>query len=355
MYVYVWKHNEAPFYVGMSKTLRRTNPLNSGARGWFCKQTLEKIGPKNVVVELRTVETQEEAAALERSLIQLYGRIQCGTGTLTNLRPGGDGVASMSPEGRAATSKRLKENNPMHNPEMLANAVARMRAPDVRAKFIGENNPAKRLDVRAKLLKKWEDPEYRAKQSASRKGKKKHTEEFKQKARERLLDPNNPMRNAHVVLNSDPAIAAKRLESIRSKEVRLKHKKNAEVRWADPAKREALAEKMRVIWEKRKAENPPKERPQKRTKEELSEYRRALLKKRNADPEYTAKRIAALQAASDAISAGVNKTQAKRKATLATPEVRAKLRRPKTAEHNQKVSEAKKRWWAERKAITQSK
>lgn len=169
-------------------------------------------------------------------------------------------------------------------------------------------------------------------------------------SRKRLLDPSHPMRGAHVLLNSDPEIAAKRLESIRSNEVRKKHKKNAEARWADPAKREAVAQKMREHWVKRKAEMPPKEKPKKRTKEELAEYRRELLKARNADPEYTAKRVAALQAASSAISAGVKKTQAQRKATLATPEVQAKLRRPKTAEHNQKVSEAKKRWWAERRA-----
>lgn len=169
-------------------------------------------------------------------------------------------------------------------------------------------------------------------------------------SRKRLLDPRHPMRGAHVLLNSDPEIAAKRLESIRSNEVRKKHKKNAEARWADPAKREAVAQKMREHWAKRKAEMSPKEKPKKRTKEELAEYRRELLKARNADPEYTAKRVAALQAASSAISAGVKKTQAQRKATLATPEVQAKLRRPKTAEHNQKVSEAKKRWWAERRA-----
>jgi hypothetical protein len=155
-----------------------------------------------------------------------------------------------------------------------------------------------------------------------------------------------------VVLNSDPEILVKRLEGVRSEVARQKHKKNAEARWADPAKREALAEKMRAIWAERRAAAPPKEVPKKRTKEELTEYRRALLKARNADPAYAAKRIAALKTASNAISAGVTKTQEKRRATLATPEVQAKLRRPKTAEHNRKVSEAKKKWWAARRAAT---
>lgn len=168
--------------------------------------------------------------------------------------------------------------------------------------------------------------------------------------RQRLMDPANPMRSAHHQLNSDPDIRAKRNEAVRSPEVRAKHKKNADVRWADPAKREALAEKMRAIWAAKKAANPPKEKPKTRSKEELAEYRRALLKERNADPEYKAKRIAALKAAADKISAGVNRSQEKRLATLATPEVQAKLRRPKSEEHNRKVSEAKKKWWADRKA-----
>ena len=168
--------------------------------------------------------------------------------------------------------------------------------------------------------------------------------------RQRLLDPANQMRTAHIHLNTDPEIRVRRNEAIRSPKVRAKHKRNADDRWADPAKREALAEKMRAIWAEKRAVNPPKETPKKRSKEELAEYRRNLLKERNADPEYRAKRVAALKAAADKISKGVKRTQEKRLATLATPEVQAKLRRPKSAEHNRKVSEAKKKWWAERKA-----
>jgi hypothetical protein len=169
-------------------------------------------------------------------------------------------------------------------------------------------------------------------------------------SRARLLDPKHPMRDTHVWLNNDPKILERRNEAIRSQEVRAKHKKNADERWSDPVKRDALAEKMRVVWAERKAANPPKEKPKKRNKEELAEYRRNLLKERNADPEYRAKRVAAVQAASSKISAGVLRSQEVRLATLATPEVQAKLRRPKTEAHNRKVSEAKKLWWAKKKA-----
>lgn len=254
MYVYVWKHNETPFYVGMSKTARRANPLNAGGRGWLCRQTLAKIGPKNVVLELRSVDTLEEAVALERSLIERYGRIQHGTGPLTNLKPGGDGSATMTAEGRAATSARMTANNPMHNPETRAKAAARMRDPDVQEKLRGENNPAKRAEVREKLLAKWKDPEYRAQQKAARVGIVRHTDEFKEAMRQRLLNPANPMREQHKVLNTDAAIRAKRNAAIRTTEVRAKHKANAEQRWADPAARAALGEKMKAVWAKRRAD-----------------------------------------------------------------------------------------------------
>ena len=252
MYVYVWKHNETPFYVGMSKTAHRANPLNAGGRGWLCKQTLAKIGPKNVVLELRIVDTLEEAIALERSLIELYGRIQHGTGPLTNLKPGGDGSATMTDKGRAATSARMIANNPMHNVETRAKATARMQDPDVQEKLRGENNPAKRPEVREKLLAKWQDPEYKARQKLARTGALTHSVEFKEAARQRLLDPTNPMRDQHKILNTDSAIREKRNAALRSPEVRAKHKANADKRWADPAARIALGEKMKAIWAKRR-------------------------------------------------------------------------------------------------------
>lgn len=232
MFVYIWKHNEVPFYVGMSKTARRTNPLNAGGRGWLCKQTLAKIGPKNVVVELHVVDTVEEAQALERSLIEKYGRIQLETGPLTKLKPGGDGSRGMSAEGKAATAKRMRENNPMKNPETKAKLKKRMNSPEVVANFSGDNNPAKRPEVRAKIKAKWEDPEFRAKRIAEKIGRPIHSEEEKEKRRQKLLDPNNPMREQHKVLNSDPSIKEKRVAALRSPEVQAKISAALKLSWA---------------------------------------------------------------------------------------------------------------------------
>lgn len=222
MFVYIWKHNGTPFYVGMTKQIGRTNPLNSGGRGWLCRQTLEKIGRENVVTEIHTVTTTEEGQELERQLIASIGRIQLGTGPLTNLKLGGDGWQGMTDAGKEATRKRMIENNPVRNPTVRAKLSKRMNDPDVKAKFSGDNNPAKRPDVREKIKAKWSDPEYRETRRKEKLGKAIHTDEHKQKLREKLLDPNNPMREFHKTLNTDPAIKAKRTAKLQTPEIRAK-------------------------------------------------------------------------------------------------------------------------------------
>ena len=232
MFVYIWKHNEIPFYVGMTKAAGRTNPLNAGGRGWLCKQTLAKIEPKNVVVELHMVDTLEEAQKLERSLIEKYGRIQLETGPLTNLKPGGDGGGGMSTAGKASLSKRMKENNPAHNPKVREKIKNRMADPDVKAKFTGDNNPAKRPEVRAKIKAKWDEPEYKTMMTAKKVGKSIHSAESKEARKQALLDPNHPIHAFNKTLNSDPEIKAKRVAALRSPEVQAKISASLKLAWA---------------------------------------------------------------------------------------------------------------------------
>jgi hypothetical protein len=216
MFIYIWKHNDIPFYVGMTKAIGRTNPLNSGGRGWLCKQKLEEFGRKNVITELHVVDTLEEAQALERSLIEKYGRIQLNNGTLTNLKVGGDGAGGMTEAGRLATSKRMKENNPSLRPEVREKHKKRMQDPDVKIKFTGDNNPAKRPEVRAKIRAKWADPEFREKQRQRKIGRPIHSDAEKEKRRKALLDSSHPMRNAHIILNTDPEINKKRSAGVKA-------------------------------------------------------------------------------------------------------------------------------------------
>jgi hypothetical protein len=107
-----------------------------------------------------------------------------------------------------------------------------MKAPDVTILFSGDNNPAKRPEVRVKLKAVWQDPEFRAARIAEKIGVKKHSDQFKDAARQRLLGADNPMREYHKVLNSDPAIAAKRAATLRSPEQRARQSEAMKTYWA---------------------------------------------------------------------------------------------------------------------------
>ena len=232
MFVYVWKHNDTPFYVGLTKSVSRTNPLNAGGRNWLCKQKLAEIGPKNVITELHRVDSIEEGQELERSLIEKYGRIQLNNGPLTNLKLGGDGTETMSNAGRLATSLRMKQNNPMAKPEVRVKLHARMNDLDDKAKFTGDNNPAKRPEVQAKIRAKWANPEYKEAQRQRKLGKPIHSKESKEQRRQVLLDPSHPIHAFNKTLNSDPEIKAKRVAALRTPEVQAKISAALKLSWA---------------------------------------------------------------------------------------------------------------------------
>ena len=162
-----------------------------------------------------------------------------------------------------------------------------------------------------------------------------------ERRRARLLDPANPMREYHKILNTDLAVRARRNAATQSPEaVERRRATNA-----DPERKSkrlaALAATIATPEYQAKLALRRKLKPVRMTPAELSVYRSALLKARNADPEYQATRIAALKNASEKISAGVFASMDARLATMRTPDVQEKLRRPKSAEHKRKISEAK--------------
>lgn len=90
MYVYIWKNPDGiPFYVGMAKNVRRPSPKAVGHRNQACVDMVREIGADNIIIELHTVPSVEQAKELERQFIALYGRLSDGTGSLTNLAKGG--------------------------------------------------------------------------------------------------------------------------------------------------------------------------------------------------------------------------------------------------------------------------
>lgn len=158
--------------------------------------------------------TEQEAFMYERFLIALYGRIDLGTGTLTNHTDGGEGMAGASPEWRREHSSRMTgEGNSFfgktHTQETKDKIIARRQANQWKKKFIPLT--PKQVEIlyrqimsRRTKRKNAEKREYeRRKKQRIQKNKglhhvrqyRKHTEEFKQMVSEnnrtRVLKPNN--------------------------------------------------------------------------------------------------------------------------------------------------------------------
>ena len=217
MYVYVWKDNQGvPFYVGLTKRIGRTNPRNNGGRNWLTRQKLQSVGAENVVVEFHTVASIIEGQELERKLIEQYGRLHTETGTLTNLRTGGEGMHSPTEAHKEKLRQAmLNPDHPCRSPEARAKQRERMNSPEILALFKGDANPAKKPEVRAKLKEKWKDEEYRAAQIAARTGVKKNfSDETRSAHAERLKA--NPAMKGWADRNNDPEFKAKRIAGIRA-------------------------------------------------------------------------------------------------------------------------------------------
>jgi hypothetical protein len=280
MYVYIWKDQDGtPFYVGLTKRVGRTNPKNSGGRNWLTQQKIVAIGCDKIVVELRHVVSIEEGMQLEKTLIASIGRIQLGTGPLTNLREGGEGMHSPTEEHREKLRQIML--NPMHpcrSPEAREKQRKRMKDPDVLAKFTGDNNPAKNPATRAKLKAKWEDPEYKAAQTVARIGKPKNFSDEDLARRSADLKANPSMKSWSERNGKDPEFDAKRIAGIRAAQDRRKET------MSDPA---ALAQRK----ERLKATLNSPEFKAKRALFDTPEYRAKLSAAKRA---YWAKRKASM-------------------------------------------------------------
>lgn len=125
VYLYLREKDKTPYYVGKGKgdrykKLHRVNlPTNK----------------ENIVFVAENL-TNEEACKIERQLITKYGRKDLGEGILHNQTNGGDGGDTSKSEGYIKwlknvarnpeseyiknISKRMKENNPLYNPDIVA-------------------------------------------------------------------------------------------------------------------------------------------------------------------------------------------------------------------------------------------
>jgi hypothetical protein len=308
-YVYVWKTPEfRPIYVGCTTYRRRTNPAKHTAkdRNPRCHKALMDIGLDNVICEVHRLSSLDAALSLEFALIEKYGRLCTGTGTLTNLTPGGDNK----------DSEFGREN--------------------LKAQMSGDNNPAKRPETREKLKTVWEDPEYKDAQRQKKLGKPIHSEEHKEVLRQKALDPTSKFNTPENLnrLNTDPEIKAKRVAALLAPEVQAKistalnDPEKKAIRLAklratldDPdrpkivsseEKKRKISEAKKQYWANKRAgllePTPPEKaalyklrndanraKKPKKDPAEVSRTRSENMKRLNADKEFSAKRIAALQ------------------------------------------------------------
>lgn len=227
MYVYIWKDpSGVPFYVGMGSTLGRTNPKAKRHRNKGCLQRLQELGADAVIVEIRTLPTEEAAKALEQQLISQYGRIRDG-GTLTNISGGGE-------------FHRVTE------------------------------------ETREKLTALWEDPKHRAKVTTPRIGLKRDLpESTKQVLRDNLAN-NEAMKSWGERNGKDPEFDAKRIAGIRAAQDRRREK------MSDPVALAQRKERLRATLNspEYKAKRAAFDTPEYRAK--MSAARKAYWEKRKA-------------------------------------------------------------------------
>lgn len=123
VYMYLREKDGTPYYVGKGKGNR------------YKKKHRVNIPPlKENIIFVKTKLTNEEACFLEKELISFYGRKDIGEGILQNQTNGGDGgdtsksenyqkwlneeARNKNSEYILSQSKRMKENNPLYNPEI---------------------------------------------------------------------------------------------------------------------------------------------------------------------------------------------------------------------------------------------
>lgn len=278
MFIYIWKDQSGtPFYVGLTKTMRRTNPRNGSNRNWLTTQKLDAIGRDSVIVEIRFVDSIVAGQALERNLIEEFGRVQTGTGPLTNLTSGGEGMTSPSNEHREKLRTAMSRiDHPARSKEAREKQRKRMQDPDVKVLFTGDANPAKRPEVRAKIKAKWADPEYRDARSKERLGS--HPDlspELRLEMSERLRS-NPEMKGWGERNGKDPEFDAKRVAGIKAAQPKRLAK------MADP---EAKARRVAAL----KATLNSEEFKANRAKWDTPEYRKKLSDNKKAY--WAAKRI----------------------------------------------------------------
>jgi len=133
--VYGWFHGDELFYVGIGSRLRSQRTINRNQHCLNKRAKAEREGTFRVEILYENL-TNEQACEIECQLIQQYGRIDLGTGCLTNMTNGGEGIKgfSHSQKTKDHLSKSLSnrpertgENNYFYGKRHTKQTIDRMR------------------------------------------------------------------------------------------------------------------------------------------------------------------------------------------------------------------------------------
>lgn len=108
-----------PFYVGKGHGKRDVSHLRKSDRYNLHKQNriqkIRKAGNEAIVLRLFENISEETALQLEREVIAKIGRRDLGTGTLTNMTDGGDGMSGYIP-----TEEQRRNNSILHKGRIVS-------------------------------------------------------------------------------------------------------------------------------------------------------------------------------------------------------------------------------------------
>lgn len=270
MYFHLKPKSEEVYYVGVGHGNRAYSV--KPARNPFWKAVYDKHGID--VVIMHDDLSLSEAFQLERAYIISIGRRDLGTGTLTNLTDGGDGLTNPSLKTRTKMSEKAsisgirRFQNPIErerasanmakmwnrlSPEEREDRIRRVQAsftPEVCAKIVEKiklhySNPMNREAHSVRMKRSWDGNSNRKAALADR-STKYWTPEHRKEQSEKIIkfysdEENRKMISEHTKTQwQNPEVRKKRSDGIRK-------------RWTDPEYRRKQSERQKAYWKKKRS------------------------------------------------------------------------------------------------------